>query len=382
MFKPYFEEKIPEADRPHYSSLFSGYPNRILDSQQALYELSQDIRRDPDAASSFLSLNTGEAVLDSLPAWLRERIRAYAAEYGHQLISLDFYFPSMGESYEHTLSALQEFLRYEVRSPEKMREGAERKREQAVPRILEQLEEGSDDHRMMAAMISNYQTNASVREDANFYLQLGWPLMRAAIQELGRRLVAANVLVDPEEIFFVEKEELQGAVAALQRGERPASLHEVTQGRKGTWGHQRQLDAPDLLSDAKEEPPLFQSGYVEDDEGKRFVAQGASPGRHRGRVRIVRSDDDGRSLEKGEVLVTHAASPALTPLMLIAGALVVDVGGGASHSSLVARELGLPAVVSTESATQILRDGVLVEVDGTLGTVKIVKDESLPQEVP
>ena len=77
-------------------------------------------------------------------------------------------------------------------------------------------------------------------------------------------MVAANVLVDPEEIFFVEKEELQGAVAALQRGERPASLHEVTQGRKGTWGHQRQLDAPDLLSDAKEEPPLFQSGYVED----------------------------------------------------------------------------------------------------------------------
>ncbi|MEE8313622.1 MAG: PEP/pyruvate-binding domain-containing protein [Myxococcota bacterium] len=225
MFKPYFEEKIPEGDRPHYSSLFSGYPNRILDSQQALYELSQDIRRDADAASSFVSLKTGEATLDSLPEWLRERIRAYASEYGHQLISLDFYFPSMGESYEHTLSALQAFVRYEVQSPEKMREGAERKREQAVPRILEQLEEGSDDHRMMAAMISNYQTNASVREDANFYLQLGWPLMRAAIQELGRRLVAADVLADPEEIFFVEKEELQGAMVALQRGETPASLH-------------------------------------------------------------------------------------------------------------------------------------------------------------
>ena len=64
---------------------------------------------------------------------------------------------------------------------------------------------------------------------------------------------------------------------------------------------------------------------------------------------------------------------ALTPLLLLAGALVVDIGGGASHSSLVARELGLPAVVNTVNGSRILRDGMLVEVDGTAGTVKIIE---------
>ena len=78
--------------------------------------------------------------------------------------------------------------------------------------------------------------------------------------------------------------------------------------------------------------------------------------------------------EEGEVLVTHAASPHLTPLMLMAGALVVEIGGGASHSSLVARELGLPAVVNAAEAMRVLKEGMEVEVDGTSGTVLLVED--------
>ena len=80
------------------------------------------------------------------------------------------------------------------------------------------------------------------------------------------------------------------------------------------------------------------------------------------------------TLEKGEVLVTHAASPQLTPLMLMAGALIVEVGGGASHSSLVARELGLPAIVDAPQAVQILKDGMVVEVDVARGVLRVIED--------
>lgn len=80
------------------------------------------------------------------------------------------------------------------------------------------------------------------------------------------------------------------------------------------------------------------------------------------------------TLEKGEVLVTHAASPQLTPLMLMAGALIVEVGGGASHSSLVARELGIPAIVDAPQAMQVLKDGMVVEVDGARGVLRIIED--------
>ena len=58
----------------------------------------------------------------------------------------------------------------------------------------------------------------------------------------------------------------------------------------------------------------------------------------------------------------------------MAGALVVEIGGGASHSSLVARELGLPAVVNAAEAMRVLKEGMEVEVDGTSGTVLLVED--------
>jgi len=172
------------------------------------------------------------------------------------------------------------------------------------------------------------------------------------------------VLTDTDAVFFLEKDELQGAVAALENSA-AISLQQVAAGRQRTWQEQRQLDAPDMLGE---------KGYFDDEEGRRIIAQGVSPGICRGRVRIAQPGDKVVPLEKGEILVTHAASPQLTPLMLMAGALVVEVGGGASHSSLVARELGLPAIVDAPQAIQVLTDGMLVEVDGARGVLRIIEE--------
>ena len=79
--------------------------------------------------------------------------------------------------------------------------------------------------------------------------------------------------------------------------------------------------------------------------------------------------DDFGALRKWDVLVCTAASPAWTVLFPLAAALVTEVGGAATHSSLVAREYGLPAVVATGIATQVVRDGQLIVVDGTNGEV-------------
>ena len=132
------------------------------------------------------------------------------------------------------------------------------------------------------------------------------------------------------------------------------------------------LYAPDVLGTVEERDA--EKGYFDDEKGRRIVAQGVSPGVHRGRVRFVQIDEPMDRFEEGEVLVTHAASLHLTPLMLMAGALVVEIGGGASHSSLVARELGLPAVVNAAEAMRVLKEGIEVEVDGTSGTVLLVED--------
>jgi pyruvate,water dikinase len=102
----------------------------------------------------------------------------------------------------------------------------------------------------------------------------------------------------------------------------------------------------------------------------------ASPGKHRGRVRIVRSLSETGDLKSGDVLVASATDPSWTPLFMIAGAIVVERGGPLSHAAIVSRELGVPAVLNAAGATVTLREGALVEVDGSAGTVIVLDEET------
>ncbi|MBJ6763523.1 phosphoenolpyruvate synthase [Myxococcaceae bacterium JPH2] len=97
---------------------------------------------------------------------------------------------------------------------------------------------------------------------------------------------------------------------------------------------------------------------------------GASPSVGSGRVRVLRTPDEGPKLEPGEVLVTGMTTPDWVPFMRRASAIVTDSGGMTSHAAIVSRELGLPCVVGTHSATSALRDGTVVTVDGRTGTIR------------
>ncbi|WP_430646398.1 phosphoenolpyruvate synthase [Agromyces sp. GXS1127] len=95
----------------------------------------------------------------------------------------------------------------------------------------------------------------------------------------------------------------------------------------------------------------------------------AAPGRVSGRVRILEGPEDGGQLQVGEILVAPMTNPDWVPTMRRAAAVVTDGGGMTCHAAIVARELGVPAVVGARSATTVLRDGELVTVDGAKGEV-------------
>jgi pyruvate,water dikinase len=95
----------------------------------------------------------------------------------------------------------------------------------------------------------------------------------------------------------------------------------------------------------------------------------ASPGVATGAVRVVRDLADAGRLQPGEVLVAPLTTPAWTPLFRIAAGVVTDVGNAMSHTSIVAREYGIPSVVGCGDATARLIDGERVTVDGAAGTV-------------
>ncbi|GAA4753861.1 hypothetical protein GCM10023328_41500 [Modestobacter marinus] len=191
-------------------------------------------------------------------------------------------------------------------------------------------------------------------------LALGGEVRRVHL-ELGSRLVRAGVLETATDVDLLSAAELP---AALRGGPPPPAVL----ARRQRWLRQRAGDVPLPVrftgspSTSPAEPP---SGDV-------LTGWAASPGRHTGRARVVREPVPDR-LQPGEVLVAAATDAGWSPLFLRAGAIVVERGGPLSHAAIVARELGLPAVLNLAGATTVL-DGRWVTVDGDTGVVTVHAD--------
>jgi pyruvate,water dikinase len=106
--------------------------------------------------------------------------------------------------------------------------------------------------------------------------------------------------------------------------------------------------------------------------GADHTAEPLTFGRIRARCRIIADFKRAPEMKKGEILVTHHSDPGWTPLFMVAGGVVVEVGGLICHAAMVARELGIPAVV-LKNATRLIPDGAEVELDADLGRVTIIK---------
>ena len=98
----------------------------------------------------------------------------------------------------------------------------------------------------------------------------------------------------------------------------------------------------------------------------------ASNGVVEGVARVVRSVEEIDRVRKGDILVCPVTNPTWSPLFQRIAAAVSDIGGSMSHAAIVAREFGMPAVVGTGTATQKIRDGQRIRVDGGRGVVTIL----------
>src|SRR4030095_2197973 len=106
-------------------------------------------------------------------------------------------------------------------------------------------------------------------------------------------------------------------------------------------------------------------------EGDTIKGLGASPGRVAGVARVLHGPEEFGQMRQGDILVAKITTPAWTPLFALAAGVVTDVGGPLSHSSIVAREYHIPAVLGTGVATERIRTGQRITVDGDAGWVKV-----------
>lgn len=96
---------------------------------------------------------------------------------------------------------------------------------------------------------------------------------------------------------------------------------------------------------------------------------------------MITEPDDADDLLNGEILVCETTNPSWASYFLVAGAVVVDIGGPLSHGPIVAREMGIPCVINTRDARLVIASGDMLRVDGTAGVVQILSS-SISEPTP
>lgn len=129
----------------------------------------------------------------------------------------------------------------------------------------------------------------------------------------------------------------------------------------------------DVIAQEEKIDRFFRTARLESDSFRGIVG---SCGKVLGSVRLVKNISEMNAFRDGEILVTHMTTMEFTPLFHKARAVVTDEGGLGCHAAIVSREFGLPCIVGTKIATQVLHDGDLVEVDAERGMIKILKNNS------
>jgi pyruvate,water dikinase len=159
----------------------------------------------------------------------------------------------------------------------------------------------------------------------------------------------------------------------------PGSMKATLAERHKEWEGLFGLELPTFL-DAREPLPALstlgrkgQSSVEAVNVGDVLQGSGASPGITRGRTRVITSMAALDEFEVGEILVAPQTDPSWTPLFMVSGGAITDVGAMGSHAMIVSRELGIACAAGVPAATRRIPNGALVEVDGSKGTVTILE---------
>lgn len=193
-------------------------------------------------------------------------------------------------------------------------------------------------------------------------LSLGGEVRRVQL-ELGRRLCDVGVLAEPTQVDLLSDAELRDAVR-----DHPPSAVLLAQRRRWVERYESEGPLPPRFRGAPDRAPAQLPA------GDRLEGWATSPGRARATAKVVRSAVD--TLEPGLVLVAEATDASWSPLFVDAAAIVLERGGPLSHAAILARELGVPAVLNVAGATSLL-DGRDVLVDGDAGIVVVTDDGSV-----
>jgi rifampicin phosphotransferase len=355
--------------------LMRSLPNNVTTEMDLkLWELVQPLRDDP-AASLWLLTTPLEDVLwayeqRSLPAPALQACDRFLEQYGMRAVGeVDMAVPRWREDPRYIIQTIISYLKIEdpARAPDRVfGQGVAEAEETArfCAAGLRRQRWGALKAGIFRTGYTHLRILGGYREMPKLYQVRLIDIYRRDFLEVGAGLASQDQLAQADDIFFVPLADLKRfaageavdlqAIAAEHR-----QLYQFECGRR---------QVPHALLNTGE---AFHEDVEAPEQDRDLVGDGVSPGLVEGRVRIV-NDPYQPGLEPGEIMVCYNTDPGWTPLFLHVGGMIMEVGGKFSHGAVVAREYGIPAVVSIQNATKRLSTGQRIRLNGTTGRVTVL----------
>jgi pyruvate,water dikinase len=385
-FTSLYNRLIKHASDPPALTFLLGLDSAPIRAEKSLFDMAAWARIHPELAEYLATASSAaiaaarlgpSAPIATAEIWREfcRRLAAHLDQFGHTVYDLDFAKAVPADDPAPLLQALKFFLTGRARSPYERQVADAAAREQATDALLARLTGWR--RALFRRLLAWAQRYGPLREDALADVGLGWPLLRRMLLEIGQRLVAAGALASARDVFWLELHEVETATRALDASEPISDYRAAVAERHVAWERERRATPPVSL-------PLkggvrfagldwrnWLAARSDQAAGTSIRGIGASPGRVAGIARVLQDPADFGQMQPGDILVAKITTPAWTPLFALAAAVATDVGGPLSHSSIVAREYHIPAVLGTGVATERIRSGQRITVDGDAGVVTI-----------
>ena len=366
-----FFEKYSSNTEFSSSQLLAGFDTMTQKAQRHLFDIARAIRSNEDLLDRVLKYGPTEleSVLKSdSSSEPQQSVCDYIERYGKQIFSLDFAEPAPFESTSTVYQGLFALIVDKGYDYHQQQAALNTRRESAIRQTAKHftLWKRMRFYRLLRRAERDYH----LRDKAQSKLGQAWPSLRRLALELGQRLRNQEALEKREDVFHLTTEEISHALDALT-GEtvdakairqRARYFRELRESR-------RVLNPPMRIGS---HPDFPQPEKARSQHSNVLQGSAVSPGIVTATACVLSSPESASEMVPGAVLVCPTTTPAWTPLLTQASALVTDIGGLLAHGSIIAREFGIPAVLGLGDATRKIQTGDLLTVDGNVGTVQVL----------
>jgi pyruvate,water dikinase len=370
----FLEDELGERGTLLGATLLQGLPNDSGSSGKALAELANVAAATPAVRDALIAeAYEPNRVPGSAP--FQDALESFLGEYGWRAESWGLsHVPVWADDPTPVLRFVARDLRNQHLSSGSM-PSAQEKSKQALAEVESQI--SPDKRETFAQLLRRVEKFAAVGESRARWQLTAAGVLRVPIITLGRKLVGAGVLDEPNDVFYLYIHEVRDVASE------PRPMQQLVAERKADFRRWETLEAPAFVGRPGSGPapnnPVMQAafrlilgvGAPASVEGNVIKGTAASKGKVRGVAKVIGSMAEADRFEPGNILVCQTSSPSWVPLFAIAGGVVADTGGILTHSAVCAREYAIPCVVGAQRATQLIPDGAIVTVDGDLGTVTI-----------